>query len=78
MNAADSGAVVIAQKSIWDMTKEEIEKRMSKVARKAQQEIHEKGHPYVIGDEDSKGRYAVYPDGRKVFTPYGNKTHEGR
>jgi hypothetical protein len=78
MKTANSGAIATAQKSIWDMTKEEIEERMSKVAHKAQQEIHDKGLPYVIGDKDSKGMYAVYPDGRKVFTPYGSKTNEGR
>jgi hypothetical protein len=78
MRATNSGAVATAQKSIWDMTKEEIEERMSNATHKAQQEIHEKGHPYIIGDEDNKGVYAVYPDGKKVFTPYGNKTNEGK
>ena len=78
MNAVDSGAVVIAQKSFWDMSKEEIEERMSKVARNAQQELHVKGLPYVIGTVDCSGKVFVYPDGRRVFTPYKSKTNEER
>ena len=70
MSAADSGAVAISRKSFWDMSKEEKEERMSKVARKAQQEIHDKGFPYIIGDAKGNGMYAIYPDGRRVFKPY--------
>ena len=78
MSAVDSGAVMTAQKSIWDMSKEEIDERMAKMARKAQQELHAKGLPYVIGTVDCSGKVFVYPDGRRVFTPYKEKMSEGR
>lgn len=71
MNTFDPGEDVTDQKSICDMSKEEIDERMAKMARKIQQDLHEKGLPYVIGSEDHKGMYHVYPDGRRIFTPYG-------
>jgi transcription initiation factor TFIIIB Brf1 subunit/transcription initiation factor TFIIB len=78
MNTSDSGAVMTAQKNFWNMSKEEKEERMSKVAHKAQQEIHDKGLPYIIGDAKGDGMYAIYPDGRKIFKPYNGKIDEGR
>ena len=50
------------------MTKEEVEEFFSEATRRAQQRLHAKGIPYVIGDKD--GMYEVYPDGKKIFTPY--------
>jgi hypothetical protein len=64
------------QKNIWDMTKEDMETAFAQATRQAQQDLHSKGSPYIIGD--AKGTYAVYPDGKKVFTPYGNRINEGR
>lgn len=52
------------------MTKEEIEERLAKATKKAQEELHDRGRRYIIGD--TKGTYAIYPDGKMVFTPYGN------
>jgi hypothetical protein len=63
-------------KNLWDMNKEEIETAFAKATKQAQQELHAKGSPYIIGDV--KGTYAVYPGGRKVFTPYKDKKNEGR
>jgi hypothetical protein len=65
-----------AQKSIWDMTKDDMENAFSKATKQAQQELHSRGSPYIIGD--AKGTYAVYPDGKRVFMPYRNKVNEGR
>ena len=63
-------------KNLWDMNKEEMETAFAETTRQAQQELHAKGSPYIIGD--AKGTYAVYPDGRRVFTPYKGEIHEGR
>ncbi|MCL2469795.1 MAG: hypothetical protein FWF24_06170 [Alphaproteobacteria bacterium] len=54
--------------TIFGKTKEEIEAWAAEATRKAQEEIHAKGLPYVIGD--NRGMFKVYPDGRKVFVPY--------
>ena len=56
------------EKSFWDMSKEEKEAALAKATRQAQLELHAKGSPYIIGD--TKGTYAVYPDGERIFTPY--------
>ncbi|MDR1943955.1 MAG: hypothetical protein LBQ19_03950 [Synergistaceae bacterium] len=53
-----------------------MEARLAKATKEAQEELHAKGSPYVIGDD--KGTYAVYPDGRRVFTPYRSRGNEGR
>ncbi|MDR3264679.1 MAG: hypothetical protein LBT15_01585 [Synergistaceae bacterium] len=57
--------------SIWDMTRDDMEAAFAKATERAQKELHAKGSPYIIGDAD--GTYAVYPDGRRIFTPYENK-----
>ena len=62
-------------KSIWDMDKEETEAAFAEATKQAQEEIHAKGFPYVIGDKS--GIYEVYPDGKRVFTPY-IKNNEAR
>ena len=77
MNAVDSEAVATTQKNLWDMSKEEIDERMAKMAHKAQQELHSKGLPYVIGTVDCSGKVFVYPDGKRVYTPYKEKMGEG-
>lgn len=64
------------QKSFMDLTKEEMEIRLAKATKQAQKELHDKGLPYIIGDK--KGTYAVFPDGERVFTPYGNQINEGQ
>jgi len=55
-------------KSIWDMSKEDMEAAFAEATKQAQEEIHAKGFPYIIGDKS--GTYEVYPDGKRVFTPY--------
>ena len=57
--------------SMFDMSKEEIEAVAAEATRKAQQELHANGHPYHVGARG--GMDAVYPDGRRVFTPYSKK-----
>jgi hypothetical protein len=59
-----------SQKSFWDLAPEEMEARMAQATKKAQDNLHAQGLPYIIGD--SKGTYAVYPDGQRIFTPYPN------
>jgi hypothetical protein len=53
------------------MTRDDMEAAFAKATERAQKELHAKGSPYIIGDAD--GTYAVYPDGRRIFTPYENK-----
>ena len=67
---------ITGQKSFMDLTKEEMEARLAKATEQAQKEIHAKGLPYIIGDK--KGTYAVYPDGKRIFTPYGNEINDVR
>jgi hypothetical protein len=43
------------------------EAALAEATRQARQELHTKGSPYFVGD--TKGTYAVYPDGRRVFMP---------
>ena len=64
------------QKDFMDLTKEEKEAELAKATKRAQAELHAKGIPYIIGD--TKGTYAVYPDGKRVFTPYREKVNAGR
>ena len=56
------------QKRFMDLTKEEMEARLAKANRRAQNELHAKGLPYIIGNKF--GIYSVYPDGKRVFTSY--------
>ena len=65
------------EKSLFDMSKAEIDEAMAEMARKAKQDLHAKGLPYVVGARDHKGMYHVYPDGRRVYTPY-RKAYESR
>ena len=76
MKGHGSGAVATAPKRLRDMTKEEMEAAFAEATKQAQDDLHENGLPYIIGD--SKGTYAVYPDGKRVFTPYRHKVNEGR
>ena len=64
------------RKSFMDLSKEEMEARLARATKKARKDLHDKGLPYIIGD--MKGIYAVYPDGKRIFTPYSNKSNEGR
>ena len=65
------------QKRVMDMSKEEVEAFFAEATKQAQQEIHAKGLPYVIGDKF--GIYNVYPDGKRVFTSYESlRNNEGR
>ena len=65
------------QKRVMDMNKAEVEAYFAEAVKQAQQEIHEKGYPYIIGDKS--GIYSVYPDGKRVFTPYESLKHiDGR
>ena len=67
----------IGQKRVMDMNKEEVEAYFAEATKQAQQEIHDKGFPYVIGNK--YGIYHVYPDGKRVFTPYESlKNIDGR
>jgi hypothetical protein len=66
----------IGQKKFMDLTKEEMEGDLAKATRQAQANLHAQGLPYIIGD--TKGTYAVYPDGKRIFTPYRNKINAGR
>ena len=63
------------QKRIMDMNKVEVEEYFAEATKQAQQEIHAKGLPYTIGDKN--GIYAVFPNGRKVFTRYNNTENGG-
>jgi len=58
------------QQSFMDLTKEEMEADLAKATQQARDNLHASGQPYIVGD--TKGIYAVYPDKRKVFTPYKN------
>lgn len=65
------------QKRVMDMTKTEVEAYFREATLQAQKDIHAKGLPYTIGDKT--GMYDVYPNGKKVFTPYSKiKVNEGR
>ena len=65
------------QKRVMDMNKAEVEALFGEAVKQAQQEIHDKGYPYIIGDKS--GIYEVYPDGKRVFTPYENlRNNDGR
>ena len=64
------------QKRFMDLTKEEVEAELAEATKQAREELHARGRPYIIGDK--RGTYAVYPDGRRVFTPYRSKMNEGR
>ena len=76
MENSNSGVIATtAQQSFMDLTKEEMEARLAKATKRAQEELHASGRPYIIGD--TKGTYAVYPDGNRVFTPYRNNANEG-
>jgi hypothetical protein len=66
----------VGQKRFMDLTKEEMEADLAKATQQAQANLHAQGLPYIIGD--TKGTYAVYSDGKRVFTPYRNKINEGR
>ena len=67
----------VDQKRVMDMNKAEVEEYFAEATRQAQQEIHAKGLPYTIGDKT--GMYAVFPNGRKVFTPYNKaEVNEGQ
>jgi len=66
----------IVQKRFMDLTKEEMESELAIATKQARDDLHAHGLPYIIGD--TKGTYAVYPDGRRVFTPYGgHEINEG-
>ena len=64
------------QKRFMDLTKEEMEAELAEATQKARDNLHAQGLPYIIGD--TKGTYAVYPDNRRVFTPYKNSGDDGR
>ena len=65
------------QKRVMDMDKEEVEAFFAEATKQAQEELHAKGLPYIVGDR--YGMYSVYPDGRRVYTPYGGHlVDEGR
>ena len=65
------------QKRFMDLTKEEMEAELAIATKQAQEEIHAKGLPYIIGDKS--GIYNVYPDGKRVFTSYESlRNNEGR
>jgi hypothetical protein len=61
----------IGHKRVMDMTKAEVETYFAEAATQAQKEIHAKRLPYTIGDKT--GIYNVYPDGKKIFIPYGEE-----
>ena len=57
-------------KNLWEMTPEETEVAFAEVTRQARQDLHAKGSPYIIGNNNAT--YAVYSDGKRVLTPKCN------
>ena len=66
------------QKCFMNMNKAEIEAYFAIATEQAQKELHDRGHPYVVGTVNESGMYTIYPDGKKVFKPYKGKMNEGR
>jgi hypothetical protein len=64
------------RKSFMDLTKEEMEARLARATKQAQEDLHANGLPYIIGNV--KGTYAVYPDGKRIFMPSRNTVDDER
>jgi hypothetical protein len=58
--------------SFEDLTDEQQAEGLALTTKRAQEELHAAGLPYVVGDKNGEGCWKIYPDGSKVFIPYGD------